>query len=94
MSFQEVRIAYKAWCSPEAKAAISQPEPSAAKAAKAILDYNDRVIKSTGETVGRINNFVQFLTSMNVAQLQAIPEATRDALKKALEVVIKMSSQA
>ena len=92
MSFQEVRIAYKAWCSPEAKAAISQPEPSAAKAAKAILDYNDRVIKSTGETVGRINNFVQFLTSMNVAQ--AIPEATRDALKKALEVVIKMSSQA
>ena len=90
MSFQEVRIAYKAWCSPEAKAAISQPEPTAAKAAKAILDYNDRIIKTTGEAVGRINNFVAFLNDMNVAQLKNIPPDTIDALKTALSTVIRM----
>jgi hypothetical protein len=92
MSFQEVRIAYKAWCNPEAMAAISQPGPTSAKSAKAILDYNDRVVKTTDEAMGRINTFVEFLNSMSVIQLQSIPKATRDALQKALETVIKMSS--
>ena len=91
-SFPEVRIAYKAWNFPEARAALIQSEPTAAKAAKAILDYNERVTKSTGETIGRISNFVEFLNSLSVAQLQAIPEATRGALRQALETVLRMSS--
>lgn len=93
MSFQEVRIAYKAWKSPEARAAIQQQEPTAAKAAKAILEYNDRVIKSSGETVGRIDNFVQFLKNLKVEQLKDIPKETHEKLKEALELVIKMREQ-
>jgi hypothetical protein len=92
MSFPEVRIAYKAWSSPEALEAISQPGPTAAKSAKAILDYNERIIKTTGEAVGHINSFVEFLNSMSVSQLQSIPAKTCESLKKALETVIKMTS--
>jgi len=92
MSFPEVRIAYKAWSSPEVLEVISQPNPAAAKSAKAMLDYNERVVKSTGEAATRINSFIEFLNSMTVDQLKSISPKTRESLKKALETVIKMSS--
>jgi hypothetical protein len=92
MSFPEVRIAYKVWTTPEALEVISKPNPAAAKSAKAIIDYNERVIKAAGEAVVRINSFVEFLNSMNVSQLQSLPEKTCVSLKKALEAVIKMTS--
>ncbi|CCQ90384.1 hypothetical protein NITGR_280100 [Nitrospina gracilis 3/211] len=89
-SFQEVRIAYNAWRHPEAKAALLQPDPTAAKSAKAILDYNTRVVKSTDEAVGRIDNFVKFLREMTAQQIDIIPEASLENLKESLELVIKM----
>jgi hypothetical protein len=92
MSFPEVRIAYKAWSSPEVLEVISKPSPAAAKSAKAMLDYKERVIKSTGEATERINSFIEFLDSMNVTQLKSISAKTRESLKKALEIVVKMSS--
>jgi hypothetical protein len=94
MSFQEVRIAYKAWNSPEAMEVISQPGPASAKAAKAVLDYNERIIKTTNEALARISSVIDFLNSLNVTQLKAIPVETRDSLKMALEAVIKMSAAA
>jgi hypothetical protein len=89
-SFQEVRITYNAWRHPEAKAALLQPEPTAAKSAKAILDYNSRVVKSTDEVVGRIDSFVKFLMEMTAQQIDIIPEASLENLKESLELVIKM----
>lgn len=93
-SFPEVRVAYKAWKHPEAKAALLQPEPTAAKSAKAILDYNERVVRSTDEAVGRIENFVMFLRDMKATEIKSLPQTTRDKLTDALELVIKMSKAA
>ncbi len=90
-SFPEVRVAHKIWNSPEAMAAISQPEPSAAKSAKAIIDYNERVIKSAGEAEGRILAFVQFLKNLNVNQLQAISPDAKTGLQQALETILKLT---
>jgi hypothetical protein len=93
-SFPEVRVAYKAWKHPEAKAAIMQPDPTAAKSAKAILDYNDRVVKSKDEAVGRIDTFVQFLKDMKANEIKELPPISREKLIEALELVIKMSKAA
>lgn len=93
-SFPEVRVAYKAWQHPEAKAAILQPEPTAAKSAKAILDYNSRVVKSTDEAIGRIETFTKFLKDMTAAEIKLLPQASRDNLEGALEMVLKMSKAA
>lgn len=93
-SFPEVRVAYKAWNNPEAKAAIMQPEPTAAKAAKAILDYNDRVVRSTDEAVGRIDSFVKFLNDMKATEMSRLPDASKKNLEKALQMVINMSRAA
>jgi hypothetical protein len=93
-SFQEVRVAYSAWKHPEAKAALMQPEPTAAKSAKAILDYNTRVVKSTDEAVGRVESFVKFLKEMSAQEIDLLPGTTRKNLKEALDLVVKMSEAA
>ena len=93
-SFPEVRVAHKAWNNPEAKAAIMQPEPTAAKAAKAILDYGDRVVRSTDEAVGRIESFVKFLSDMKATEMSRLPDSSKENLAKALQMVINMSRAA
>jgi hypothetical protein len=67
-----------------------QPDPSAAKSAKAILDYNDRVVKSKDEVIGRIDSFVKFLSDMTVLEMSSLPETTKASLEKSLALVIKM----
>ncbi|OAJ69944.1 hypothetical protein A7976_12315 [Methylobacillus sp. MM3] len=93
-SFPEVRVAYKAWQHPEAKAALLQIDPAAAKSAKAILDYNARVVKSADEAVGRIDTFVKFLHGMTAADIKQIPVNSRNNLESALELVIRLSKAA
>lgn len=93
-SFPEVRVAYKAWKNPEAKAALLQPQPTAAKSAKAILDYNDRVIRSTDEAIGRIDSFVKFLNEMTAQEMSQLPKESKDSLEKSLELVINMTKSA
>ncbi len=93
-SFPEVRVAYKAWQHPEAKAAILQPDPNAAKSAKAILDYNSRVVKNTDEAAGRIDTFTKFLKDMTAVEIKLLPQTSRDNLEGALEMVLKMSKAA
>jgi len=93
-SFPEVRVAYSAWKHPEARAVLLQPDPSAAKSAKAILDYNTRIVRSTDEATGRIETFVQFLRELTATEIKLIPEASRNNLEAALEMVIKMSKAA
>jgi hypothetical protein len=93
-SFPEVRVAYKAWQHPEAKAALLQPDPAAAKSAKAILDYNARIVRSGDEAVGRIDTFVKFIKDMTASDIKLIPESSRKSLQEALELVIKLSKAA
>lgn len=93
-SFQEVRIAFSAWKHPEAKAALLQPDPAAAKSAKAILDYNSRVVKSKDEAVGRIANFAKFLRELTAEQLNIIPAPSLEQLKESLDLVVKMGEAA
>lgn len=93
-SFPEVRVAYTAWKHPEAKAALMQPEPTAAKSAKAILDYNSRVVRSTDEAVGRIDSFVKFLSEMTAAEMKLLPSSSRESLEKAMQMIVKMSKAA
>jgi len=93
-SFPEVRIAYTAWRTPEARAALMQPDPSAAKSAKSILDYNSRIVRSSEEAVGRIENFVKFLNEMSATDIKKLPQTSRDKLEEALGMVIKMNKAA
>ena len=89
-SFPEVRIAYKAWKSPEAKAALMQPEPTAAKSAKTILEYNARIVKTQDEIEYRISNFAKFLEDINVGQLQSISPNAVSNLKKIIATFNKL----
>lgn len=93
-SFPEVRIAHKAWDFPEAKAALLKPDPSAAKSAKAIIDYDARVIKNTVNAAGKINEFAKFLKEMTADEIKSLPKASQEKLEKALELVLKMSKAA
>lgn len=93
-SWPEARVAYKVWNHPEAKAAIMQPEPAAAKSAKTILEYNTRIIRNTDEAVGRIDAFISFLRDMTANEIKLLPPAARNNLADALELVIKMSKAA
>lgn len=90
-SFPEVRVAYRLWKNPEAKAVLMQPEPTAAKSAKAILEYNTRIVRSTDEAVGRIDSFIKFLNEMTAAEMNLLPVRSMENLEVALEMVIKMS---
>jgi len=91
-SFSEVRVAYLAWKHPEAKAILMQPDPTSAKSAKTILEYNTNVARNTEEVVGRIESFVTFLNKITAVEISKIPTATKDNLQKALQLVIKLSS--
>jgi hypothetical protein len=93
-SFPEVRIAYKAWQDPEARAAISRNEPTAAKAAKAIVDYSARAHQSGAEAAGRIESFVRFLREMTVDEFESIGPAAREHLRETLRLVIDMTDVA
>jgi len=93
-SFPEVRIAYNAWKHPEARAALLHPDPASAKSAKAILDYNTRIVRSTDEAVGRIDTFTKFLREMTANEIKLLPVDSRQNLEEALELVIKMSKAA
>ncbi len=93
-SFQETRIAHKAWCDPEARPILMGPEPAAAKSAKAVLDYNERVVRSSSEAIGRIEAFTKFLQQLEVQEVIALPNQAKDKLKEALATVIKMSDVA
>ena len=89
-SFPEVRIAYKAWKSPQAKAAIMQDIPAAAKKAKTILDYNDRVIRNTEDAVWTIQSFLKFLRELTVEEINSLPAETREELKTGYELVVNL----
>jgi len=71
-----------------------QSHPSAAKDAKAILDYNNRITRSTDESAGRIDSFVKFLGELTANEISLLPKASRDNLENALQLVIKMSRAA
>ncbi|MGE0108190.1 MAG: hypothetical protein AB7S81_00260 [Bdellovibrionales bacterium] len=93
-SFPEVRVAYKAWTHPEARAAIMQSEPASAKAAKAIIDYNNRVTRSTEEAAGRIETFVRFLRELTAEEIKSIPDQAKENLQEALALVSRMTEAA
>jgi hypothetical protein len=93
-SFPEVRIAYRAYNDPEALSLLSKDQPTAAKAAKAALDYNERVVKSAEEAAGRIESFVKFLRQLEAIEIKQLTSETRENLKAALELITKMSKAA
>lgn len=93
-SFPEVRVAYKAWKDPEARAIISSTDPTAAKDAKSTLDYNERVVRSGEEATGRIDAFVKFLRSLKADAIKSLPPKARENLQEALALIEKMSKAA
>jgi hypothetical protein len=93
-SFAEVRVAHRAWQDPEAKAILMGPEPTAAKIAKSTLEYNERLVRSGEEVLGRIQQFVKFLSQLEVQQVMALPEGTIKKLEDTLSSVIEMGKAA
>ena len=93
-SFHEVKIAHKAYLNEEAMTLISKDQPGAAKAAKAALEYNERVVRSAEEAAGRIESFVTFLKQLEAAEISKLTPQTRAALKEALDLIHRMSRAA
>lgn len=93
-SFPDVRIAYNAWTHPEAKSVILQSAPTSAKEARAILEYNSRIIRNTEDAARRIESFAKFLKDMTADEIKSLPLSARDNLRQALSLVAKMSEAA
>jgi hypothetical protein len=93
-SFAEVRVAHRAWCDPEARSILMGPEPTAAKHAKNTLEYNERLVRSGEEVLGRIEQFAKFLAQLEVQQVKALPEGTIGKLEDTLRSVVEMSKAA
>jgi hypothetical protein len=86
-SFAEVRIAYQAWKHPEAKPVLMGPEPTAAKEAKAIIDYNQRVVRGREELSARIDSIVTFLKGVKADQIATLSTETLDKLAEAVKLL-------
>ncbi len=91
-SFPEVRIAYEAWCDPEARSILLADAPTAAKDAKAVIDYKKRIVKGRDEASARIDEFVKFLECMSAAEIQGLPKGTVTKLKNALSMIEGMAT--
>lgn len=93
-SFPEVRIAHNAWKDTEARSIIASSEPTAAKDAKAVIDYKKRVLKSKNEARVRLEEFTLFLRSMKADEIEALPKATIKKLQDALLLVNDLATAA
>jgi hypothetical protein len=90
-SFAEVRVAHKAYKMPEARAALEREGAGAGKSAKAIVEYNDRVVKSGSDAEQRILSFVEFLRRLDADTIKGLPSTSVDALEESLATVSKMN---
>lgn len=90
-SFPEVRIAHEAWRDSEARSIISSPEPTAAKDAKAVIDYKKRVLKGKNEVKVRVEEFTRYLEELTAAEISGLPESTLKSLRHAMELVDHMA---
>ena len=77
-SFQEARIAYKAWSDPKIRQVLLQKDPSAAKNAKAILDYNVAVGAVSQNLEEEIAKFSDFLKKVTFEQLLSVSPEIRE----------------
>ena len=93
-SFPEVRIAYKAWNHPEAKSILMGPEPTAAKDAKAVIDYNARIVRGGEEISARVESFVSFLKGLKMEQIQKMTDETIQQLRETLHTLEGMATEA
>ena len=89
-SFQEVRVAYAIWKSPEALSVIEEKRPGAAKDAKTILDYNKRIVHGGVEIEERLRKFADFVNSLTVEQVRKVPHGVCEALQGALQALDRM----
>lgn len=86
-SFQEVRVAYEIWKSPEACSVIEENRPGVAKDAKTILDYNKRIVHGGVEIEERLKKFSDFVNSLTVEQIRKVPHGVCVALQVALQAL-------
>lgn len=93
-SFPEVRIAYKAWKHVEARPILMGPEPTAAKDAKAVIDYNSRIVRGGEEIGARIESFVTFLKGLKADQIAALHEKNVSHLRDALALLESLAKAA
>lgn len=93
-SFQEVRVAYEVWKSPEAYSAIEENKPGAAKDAKTIVEYDKRIARGDAEIEERFKKFAAFVNSLTVEQIRKLSQEASTALQEALKAVDKMIDKA
>lgn len=91
-SFPEVRVAYEAWRDAEARSIIASDEPTAAKDAKAVIDYKRRVLKGKNEVKVRIEEFTRYLESLSVAEINGMTAQTLEKLHEAMNIVDDMAA--
>jgi len=86
-SFPEVRIAHQAWKDTEARSIIASSAATAAKDAKAVIDYKKRVLKSKNEAKVRIDEFATFLRGLKADEIETLPKPTVKKLQDSLVLV-------
>jgi len=93
-SFAEVRIAFKAYQMPEARAQIETGGPGAGKVAKAIVDYNERTIRTGSDADQRILSFADFLKKLDAATIKSLSSEAVGALSEVTALLRRMSEAA
>jgi hypothetical protein len=89
-SFGEVRVARRAYDMPEARAELDKRQPGSGKIAKAIVDYNDRVVRSGDEAGARIKSFVEFLRKLDAETIAKLSHESVQDLGIVADQVKKM----
>jgi hypothetical protein len=89
-SFPEVRIAYEAWKHPKIRSIITSKESTAAKDAKASLDYHKRILKGESEARETINQFIEYLQSIQAIDIKSLSQEDINKLQGAIKLITDM----
>lgn len=90
-NFNEVRVARSVWEDEEAREIIGSDAPTAAKEAKAVIDYKKRIITRKAEVPIRVEEFIRYLESLSATQIGALTDEVTARLRYAMDLVEAMA---
>ena len=87
-NWQEVRVAYQAWQDSEARDAMIKGGSNAGKDARAIVDYNSRVIREGSNVASKVEAFLKFLQGLKFGQIDEMSLESVGKIEKLLPRIL------
>ena len=89
-TWEEVRVAYRAYQHLEGKAILDEGKPGAGKVVRALIQHEENSIKKRVQAQYAIEKFVKFLNGLSTDQKREISDASLEKLREALVLVDKL----